>query len=635
MSLDSDDKPFLDIEVSKWLSSLRDAAGLSQEALASQIGKSQSYIAKIESGAQRILLQDAIEWAGALCVTPKDFSRGVREIYKQTTSVSMWKVAESHAGYSTQQTVNQDLREAVRQLHLPLAPDNEEGFLQDVSRRLVEMDIDLLDQPEAILYYYDVWKSSGDPPVKLLKSLLPASLLLSEINYFDLHRDLRQKQYMTFRESSLLLSHIRLISRLAKKERMTAAKIAKLLCSMDSRLTVTWRNLKPVLAVLKLVPSVELDQMQELYHQDGKTEEVQFADASLEECTAILKVKADGLRFPIDLACQLDILVAKETRFEPYLQILLFQCSILKFYDHVPSVLYEFSPRGRAAQWLFEQFSEAGIHVAGNPVLNNAKSVEVLNFHWAQSKKADKSLSSLALARIIWGLDQMSFCEANELSVWIRRWVHRFIRLQAAPEVKPPSTCSEAQIRALVSNLSEKQSQSSGIIEQRVVDGFAAALHLEKEGWRSRGLVDSVNTSNLSRKKIGDCDFQHPESRTITAYEAHGGKLTQVYLDSHLHTLHKVIPFRQEEMEGIAPIGEWTVNIVFVAHSFQATTPDSFQINGLPILIEFLSFKDFLRPDNIPHQLLEENFCKLITPPIFSTRCPTRVREKFMKLLVL
>ena len=61
-------------------------------------------------------------------------------------------------------------------------------------------------------------------------------------------------------------------------------------------------------------------------------------------------------------------------------------------------------------------------------------------------------------------------------------------------------------------------------------------------GWRSHGIGDSVNASNVSRRKIGDAEFQHATEKTVVAYESHAGRLTDVYVDGHVETLRRVIP---------------------------------------------------------------------------------------------
>ena len=65
--------------------------GVSQEALASQLGKGQPYVSKVEQGIRRISVLDAFEWAAALGVTFQELEKGLEEIYKQVASKSLWE----------------------------------------------------------------------------------------------------------------------------------------------------------------------------------------------------------------------------------------------------------------------------------------------------------------------------------------------------------------------------------------------------------------------------------------------------------------------------------------------------------------------------------------------------------------
>ena len=92
---------------------------------------------------------------------------------------------------------------------------------------------------------------------------------------------------------------------------------------------------------------------------------------------------------------------------------------------------------------------------------------------------------------------------------------------------------------------------------------MALTRHLEHDGWRSHGLGDSVNASNVSRRKLGDCEFQNASAADGSmAYEAHAGNLSQVYVDGHAQTLRRVLPLRIEEWERIAGVQEWNIEII-------------------------------------------------------------------------
>ena len=82
----------LELEIAKALAKLREEKGLSQEALAIQLGKGQSDIAKIEKGNRRITVIEMLEWLVALQIPFKDFEEILISIYDEIGgSNSIWK----------------------------------------------------------------------------------------------------------------------------------------------------------------------------------------------------------------------------------------------------------------------------------------------------------------------------------------------------------------------------------------------------------------------------------------------------------------------------------------------------------------------------------------------------------------
>ena len=129
----------------------------------------------------------------------------------------------------------------------------------------------------------------------------------------------------------------------------------------------------------------------------------------------------------------------------------------------------------------------------------------------------------------------------------IRLWLHRVMRYARPIGTELPGELTEDQIQRLLANSAANETQTAGVIEQRIVDALTSSLHTPADGWHPRGLCDAVNASNVSRRKVGDVDYQNNDVKGVIAYEAHGGTLSETYLQGHLQTLPKTLAPRQEE----------------------------------------------------------------------------------------
>jgi transcriptional regulator with XRE-family HTH domain len=75
-----------------WLAKLRTEKGLSQESLATQLGKGQSDIAKIESGKKKITVVELLAWLDALDVPIERINEGLDPLFKKiSVKKSLWK----------------------------------------------------------------------------------------------------------------------------------------------------------------------------------------------------------------------------------------------------------------------------------------------------------------------------------------------------------------------------------------------------------------------------------------------------------------------------------------------------------------------------------------------------------------
>lgn len=85
-------KASVEIEIAKWLSKLREEKGISQEALALELGKGQSDIAKIENGSKKVSIVEFISWMAALQIPIDRADEVLKPLYESITEKrTLWK----------------------------------------------------------------------------------------------------------------------------------------------------------------------------------------------------------------------------------------------------------------------------------------------------------------------------------------------------------------------------------------------------------------------------------------------------------------------------------------------------------------------------------------------------------------
>jgi hypothetical protein len=519
---------------------------------------------------------------------------------------------------------------------LPVAPGNEEDAVEAAAFELSRLSVDPADHATWLRVECDQWRDDGEPGDDLtnvtavyLETGDPERGNELAGHYFGLHRQLREQGF-SHDDAAAFLSHARLMAHLAERERMSSAQIARALSARDERVQFSWRAVRGVLRALHMAPRLDQDAVEQLYERDVELEQVVFADADLVTCATMLEDAAARLGFPQAVAPIALTLYGPDGRtFGPYLQLLHFLCVVAEFYDHAISTLYEFAPRGNVARWLFDKYP-ASLTSSGNPALNNAKGLDQLTQNWAASRKSGEAEQARALVALVSGMESMGFVARQELAGWLRRWLIRLIRL-AKPLTRPlPLSLSTAQGSRLLDEVAAGETNTKGIIEQRVVDALSSCIH--GSDWRSRGLGDPVNASNVSRRKLGDCDYQNAQAREIVAYEAHAGRLTDVYLKEHRRTLHKMLVLRREELEGVSDPSEWEIRVIFVAHDLDADLPCRYEEDGIGVLIEHQSFADLARSVR-ESDLLGEALDRHIIVPLSEKRTPAQARECLLALI--
>jgi hypothetical protein len=517
-----------------------------------------------------------------------------------------------------------------------MAVDREIEAMAAFVQELGALGIDSLDQAIFVTDKTNEWLERGsghlDPR---LRRAIEAALEAGDVefggqfrsSYFDAHKALQDQRHLSANEATAVLGRLRVIAVLATHSHMSAARIAAALGA-----GIDWQEVEVALKVMGLERRYEESQAMEVVDSDFLGAEREFADADLAGAAEIVGEAAPKLGFAGDLTRMLLDLVSGSAHV-PYLQMLYALALTSEFYEHIPAALYEFNPRsGRVDRILRRVFEE--VATAGNPFLNNAKSVAVLDRNWARAKDTPQLRQATALVDIVVGLGKLSFTPQKELAALLRRFVMRFVQIAKSPAtILPPIT--EVEARRVLREIGASPTETQGILEQRFLDAYAYVEYSRLDDWRFRGLGDSVNATNLSKKKLGDLDLQDSMNRRIVAFEAHAGTLRRAYFESHRRTLEKSLEQRVKELESIADPSEWTVQVHFIAHGFEMDIPTPEVICGVRVEYAFQTFEEVLGrldpSDNPVLSAIEEHAVN----PLRERKTPDRVRRKLLALMGL
>jgi hypothetical protein len=532
---------------------------------------------------------------------------------------------------------NREAREALRSLLLPTHAPAEQQALETAIQVAVDAGVAPQDFASVVHYEAEDWRSTGKASpllTTIVQSFIQAQGATKSADlarqYFKLHSALQKKGYLLdFDQASAFLSHVYLMIDLADGKPITASQIARVLTAHDQRAPFSRQSVTLILSSLNLSSDISEAQINDLYELDRELSIQLLADAELSACSKMVSDVGRRLGLETELDLLLDSLVVPEklSDYSPYLQILHYQCSLTEYFDFSTTDLYEFNPRGGAALALFAKYP-AAINKAGNPFLNNAKSVEQITLAWARSKKPNYFSGAKSLYYLVANLNSLGFSARRELCFWIRLWLHRIILLHSYAPTQLPSPITQAQAERLINFVNTGNTESSGVIEQRIVDAGAKTLYPDEKIWKPRGLEDSVNATNISRKKLGDCDFQDSDNHTVVAYEAHGGKLTDIYFKEHIRTLKKILPYRIEEWETFSEVADWTVEVIFVAHEIALDPYEPFEIEGVTISLEAITFEAFLNSCDLAQ--LTESIDQYVMKTLSENRVPETIRQKVL-----
>jgi hypothetical protein len=458
--------------------------------------------------------------------------------------------------------------------------------------------------------------------------------------YFALHAILVDTHLLSHDAARQLIAQAGMIARLAVVEGMSASEITRILAARDSGFVGQWPVVTAMLSRLGCAPNIDADFVGQLFVSDENNEQTLFGDLSLEGSISRVGNIARELGSDSAIETALENLIISD-RHEPYLLILHYQMIIQDRYDHAVSYAYEFSPRGNAVRWLNDQYIEAGIPVAANAYLNNAKALLKFDRSWAVGR-SDHRRGAEALVAVLASIESLGPLAKTEIAAWIRGLLHRYIRFtrqeQAGLNVLLAGW-GVLEFNAAFRAIGEANSGTTGIAEQRLVDCLATLRHPADEGWAGRGVGDSVFAPNVPRRKCGDCEFElaRGQEPRIEAYEAHGGQLSGPYVDDHMASLRQVIRLRAEDLAAVQPLPAWSFRVTFVAHTFSEPLPQSVDIetdHGTAVVA-----LRYLRFDQAAQELIDfgdiETFHDHFLVPINSGYVHPRIRERLVELVGL
>ena len=509
---------------------------------------------------------------------------------------------------------------AIRTLLLPVKPGTGDEYGTRAEEILDELGV-AEDKADWVELEAAAWEQSGDPTQEFrtfIQSLLfspdrdpktfiiePAALgdevtgnrVLQEFSgrYFDLHKRVMDEEKVGHQAARRVLSYVHTMMLLATGGRMTASRIYSILLADGITLSKSWATPRFILDACGLKQDVSAADIEAIYNDDMIAEPDLLGDMTLDEAANHVANVCRSFGCDGDIRDQLRTLLIDE-RHTPYLCMLHFQLSLLQLYNHRLTNGYEFSPRGEGVIWLTDRYNKAGLNVGLSPFLNNAKSVDTLNEGWASSKKKRERHAARAFTDLLAELDRLSDPSRLAAGLYLRGILHRIIRITAESGIGLSHTIpafTPASAASLITAVGAGNTGTRGIIEQRLTDCIGLHEAGDLTLWRLRGFGDSVFTTNTARKKLGDAELKHTVDAKIVAIEAHGGRLTEKYVQDHLFTMGNVMPMRLEELEDRAPLADWSVDLQFFAHELDPGMTTAVEICGVSVTITYRRYSDF------------------------------------------
>ncbi len=548
---------------------------------------------------------------------------------------------------STSPSEEVPLNQALSPLQLPIRERDRAAGVAAARKALNQLGVSESDHSAWLEFEREEWAISARPSKELqqvVREFVGAGADLASGRvagaYFSVHKKLASEPTSSHATATALLSCALSVCSWAADDLMTASRVAEQLSASTDRPT-SWRSARLMLKGFDVAPEISAAQFAAVRAKDQDSEPTIFADADDDGAARIVAEYGGSLGCSAEalLGDLRRIFPADQDAFMPYVQILHWQLLIAEHFDHVMQNAYEFAPRGVDGVEFFSTYPPELLTAGGNPILNNTKSSDSIDSAWAAPKKGAQREAAPGLSGILGQLDQLAFATRRSLAQVLRCYIERYIRVATPEPSSFPEKISAEQFKSLLTRVGEGPTNTRGIIEQRCVDVLCAASH-PPPVWISRGLGDSVTTSNLSAGKLGDCDFQDNLQRKVIAYEPHAGDLSGMYLSQHAATLKTVMERRKRDWElnfaaAQPDTEEWSVEVVFVAHRIAGAEAElgEADVAGVKTNVSAETFAAFFDRLSSHSTVTEALIRDLLLAPLASRYTPQAVREKFKQLL--
>lgn len=509
---------------------------------------------------------------------------------------------------------------AIRTLLLPVKPGTGDEYAQRAEDILNDIGV-VEDHADWVNLETAEWESAGTPSaefqtfvrrliyspgeapetfaldVSAIANPASAAAVLSAFasRYFEMHERIMEDEKCDNRQSRRILSHTHSLVLLAAGDKMTASRVYAMMLKDGVVLGRSWSTPRYILDRCGITQTVDVPNVTNVYDQDALGEPDLLGDLDLKGSIVYVAQVCEKFGYSGDLEGQLRTLFIDDLH-PPYLCMLHFQLTIQSLFNHRLTNAYEFEPRGERVLWLAEKYNSAGLNVGLSPFLNNAKAVDRLDEAWASSKKKRERHAARALVDLLLELDCLSDPSRTAAGQYLRTLLHRMIRItyeagralaQAIPAI------DAAMAFRLLNGVAGGNTGTRGVVEQRLADCIALFEAGDLKDWKLRGFGDSVFTTNTSQKKLGDAELKHAKDTRVVAIEAHGGRLTEKYVQDHIFTMRQVLPMRMAELEDRAPLADWQLELQFIAHDLDAGMTENLIIDGLPVTIRYRRFDEF------------------------------------------
>jgi hypothetical protein len=239
------------------------------------------------------------------------------------------------------------------------------------------------------------------------------------------------------------------------------------------------------------------------------------------------------------------------------------------------------------------------------------------------------------LVALLESLESLPHVTRRQLARLFRAWLYRVIELETSTAIPLPDSLTAGEVERVVSFVTANESNTQGVLEQRIVDGLAV-LAFGGDGWRPRGIGDSVNASNLSRRKLGDVEFANVDDRTAIALEAHGGHLSLTYVRDHQRSLARIVDHRlSESWSALDDPSAWKIRVIFVAHSRDVSgLPTKEFIHKVEIHYEYWDYQRLVQEAASRTTRIgdDASFRSNSVAPLNSRTTRQSVRDKFLSI---